>query len=76
MSAPRISFEPPSQSPMADDQGIASVPYQQFNDRIAKTLEVLRQAATLMEDLDPGSATAAQVATAWEAFRVKLQEIV
>lgn len=76
MSAPKISFDAPANTPMVDERGLPTEAFQQFHDRIAKALEVLRQAATLMDDLDPGSATAGQVATAWEEFRAKLQGIV
>lgn len=76
MSAPRKSYELPNNTPIADSDGRPSEQFQQTYDQASKTLEILRQAAALMTDLDPGTATAGDVATAWEAFRAKLQEIV
>lgn len=75
MSAPRPSFAPPY-GPMTSGDGKPTQPYEEFHDRIAKTLEILRQAGTGMTELDPGTATAADIATAWNALRAKLQEIV
>lgn len=76
MSAPRQSFDPPLSSRLADESGMATHPYHDFFDKLAKTLEILRQAATLMDDLNPSTATTNDIATAWEEFRAKLQEIV
>jgi hypothetical protein len=76
MTAPKPSYDPPLNSPVTNSNGVASEPYQQYFDRSGKALEKLRQAANAMQELDPGSATAGDVATAWEAFRAKLQEIV
>lgn len=76
MTAPKQSFAPPY-GPITDDSGrFPEAPYQEFHDRIAKTLETLRQASVLMTELDTGTATTADIATAWNAFRTKLQEIV
>lgn len=76
MTAPKKSFDPPITTPITDADGLASGPYQQWADQVGKALEKLRQAVNLMDDLDPSTATTNQIATAWEEFRAKLQEIV
>ena len=74
MTAPRQSFEPPY-GPIADGDRVTQ-PYQEFHDRLAKAMETIRQASLLMTELDTGTATTGQIATAWNTFRAKMQEIV
>ena len=75
MTAPRPSFDPPTSTPIAEANGLCGGAYQIFFDRAAKALEILRQAATDMEDLDETASTA-ELGAAWAALREKLQEIV
>lgn len=75
MSAPKQSFAPPLAAPLAEKDGTASHPYQQFYDRIGKTAETLRQAASGMDELESG-ATTGEIVDVLNALRSKLQEIV
>lgn len=75
MSAPKQSFDPPASAPIEGNGGAASDPYQQFFDHVGKTLEKLRQASELMDELG-ASPTTSEISTAWNAFRSKLREIV
>ena len=56
--------------------GNITYPWQQWADRVSKLSRVLQEAALLMDNLDTGTATTAQIATAWNELRVKLQELV
>jgi hypothetical protein len=76
MSAPKQSFDPPIMSPILDENGRIGAAWQQWADQVGKTLEKVRQAAEAMDDLDPGTATTNQIATAWEEMRDILQGIV
>lgn len=56
--------------------GDMNYPWQQWADRVSKALIVIKDAAVLMDNLNTGTATTAQIATAWNEVRVKLQELV
>lgn len=75
MSAPKQSFAPPY-GPITAEGQQPSQAYEEFHDRAAKALEILRQAGLGMTELDSGTATTGQIATVLNALRAKLQEIV
>lgn len=75
MTAPKQSFAPPY-GPITDDGQRPTQAYEEFHDRAAKALEIVRQAGLGMTELDTGTATTADIATVLNALRAKLQEIV
>ena len=72
----KTSLKIPFDSQISDKSGQVSYPWQQWAGQTGDAVSILRDAAQLMTTLNPATATTNDIATAWEAFRVKLQGIV
>jgi hypothetical protein len=61
---------------VTDDKSNPTYAWHQWADQISKAVTVIQEAALLMDDLNTGTATTIEIATAWDELRVKLQELV
>ena len=81
----KTNYEIPFNSPITDtqhktafqdQQGAISLPWQQWAGNMGTAMNTIVNSANLMTDLDPGTATLADMIAAWEAFRAQLKELV
>lgn len=76
MTTPQTTFDPPADHRLILADGTINPAWVTWFDLVGRALERLREAATAMDDLDPGVTTLTQITTAWEELRGDLQEII
>ena len=74
MTSPEQGFDVPY-GVLVKPDGTADDTLAQLLDKYSRTFQTIREAIDLMDDLDPSTASTNDIATAWEEFRAKLQEI-
>ena len=83
----KTNYEIPFNSPVTDpgettgkhtqpNQGMISLPWQQWAGNMGTAMNTIVNSAGLMTDLNPSTATLADMVAAWEAFRAQLRELV
>lgn len=70
----RTAIELPFDTKIADENGNITQVWTEALGAVFKAAATLKDAADLMDTLS-ASSTTAQIATAWEEFKAKLQEI-
>lgn len=74
MTSPEQGFDVPYGA-LVTPEGTPTDALSQLLDKYSRTFSTIREAIDLMDDLDPVTASTNDIATAWEEFRTKLQEI-